>query len=341
MARSRIGKCSILLILMLALVPTVSAHTPLKPGEENTSLERALEIPNPTKSWTLYRELHEAGETEYYKLQLDPGERLRISLYTPTTENPNFAPNLVVMGPDIASEDILPEFVEVPDGFGFVIIETDRPEKPEYEPFTPTSYYYLVDFDMEISTGGTYYFAVYETAREGRYGVALGYKEEFTLLEWVKIPLDVISIHLWEGQHLGLILAPMLATLVIGFGLLIWKYGLDLNAFNLVGSTAGLLYLGSGFMILMQMIISLMGAKYDSLVILTIIFTLLPFLLGFALLRKVGRGRSALSIRDRVIFVLLGVLGLFSWAGLLLGPALAMVASILPSGDSREPVGEG
>lgn len=322
-------KYTLIAILILIVVPTALAHTPLKPGNENTSLGTALEIPNPTKSWTLYRELHEAGEAEYYKLQLEPGESLRISLYTPIGGDPGFAPVLVIMGPGITSRDTLPDFIEVPDGVGFVIIEATRPERPEYEPFTPASYYYLSDFDMEISISGTYYFAVYEPNRGGRYGIALGYKEEFTLLEWIKVPLDVINIHLWEGQPLGLIVAPLFATLVIGFGLLIWRYGLDLNAFNIVCVSAGLLYLGSGLMTLMQMIISLKGAEYDSLVILTIIFVLLPFLLGLALLRRVGRGRVSFSIRDRILLVILGVLGLFSWAGLLVGPALVIFASIL------------
>lgn len=329
----KFGKIFFPLILLFALVPAVLAHTPLKPGEENNSLETAFEIPEPTKSWTLYRELHEAGEAEYYKLQLEAGERLLILLYTPTAEDPNFNPNLAVMGPGLTSTDKPPEFVEVPQGIGTAVIEAHRPERPEYEPFTPASYYYLAEFDLEIETGGTYYFAVYDPTMGGRYGIGVGYLEKFSLLEWIRVPWDVVGIRRWEGQPLILIFTPMLATFVIGAGLLIWKFELDRNASRLVGAAAGLLYLGSGFMTLMQMITSLIGAKYDSSSVLTIIFVLLPILLGTAILRKIT-SRRPFAVRDRFVILALGLIGFFSWAGILMGPALAMFASVIPSGVS-------
>jgi len=48
--------------------------------------------------------------------------------------------------------------------------------------------------------------------RRGKYGIAIGYKEEFTLSEWLLIPIDVINIHQWEGQSLILILMPLLLS---------------------------------------------------------------------------------------------------------------------------------
>jgi len=329
----RIRRICVLLLLLLALVPPVLAHTPLEMEEENHSLETALEIPNPTKSWTLYEELHEAGEAEYFELHLGPGERLRISLYLPRNEDPGFSPNLVVMGPGIASMGEMPGFIEVPEGAGVALVESERPERPEYEPFTPTSYYYVADYDTEVTVEGHYYFAVYEPDGEGRYGLAIGYKEEFTLVEWVKIPLDVIGIRLWEGQPLLLFFAPVLLALMAGYGLLFWRSRIGLSAFNLACATAGLLYVGSGLVILMEMAISLYGAAYDSLAFLTVVFVLLPVLLGYAVLRKVHRGQAEISTRDRIVFVALGVLGLFVWAGFLVGPVLAVLAGILPSGE--------
>lgn len=319
-----------LLCLVFFLVPVVYAHTPLKPGEENHSLETAYEIPNPTKSWTIYREIHETGEAEYYKLRLEPGETLRISIYTPMAEDPVFAPNLVVMGPGIPSEGALPDFIEVPDGYGAALIEAERLEEPEYEPFTPTSYYYLSYFDMEIQDTGDYYFAVYEPANEGRYGVAVGYVEEFTLVEWLRIPLDVIGIHQWEGQSLVVILAPIIVTLAAGLAFLIWKSGMDVSAFKVVATTAGLLYVGSGLMTLAQMVIAL-SAAYSNTWFLTMIFILLPVLIGLAILWKAVKGKGLRSTKDRALFAVFGLVGLFTWAGVLIGPALSLLTSILPS----------
>jgi len=64
----RLVVIALISVIVAMWVPIASAHTPLKPGHENHTLDSALEIPNPTKSWTLYRELHEANEPEYFKL---------------------------------------------------------------------------------------------------------------------------------------------------------------------------------------------------------------------------------------------------------------------------------
>lgn len=315
---------------MLAMgAPIASAHTPLKPGHENHTLETAVDVPSPTKSWTLYRELHEANEPEYFKLQFQTGERMKISLYVPTTEDPHFLPTLVVIGPDITSDTTLPEFIEIPNDAGFNVIQAQRPEKPEYEPFTPTSYFYLADFDKEVQTDGPYYFAIYESTGEGRLGIAVGYKEEFTLVEWLRIPLDVIGIHQWEGQSLIFIFAPMLVTIVVGFGVIIWKFKLVRGARSLLSISAGLLYLGSGVMVLVQMIIALNGAVYNSSVMLTIIFVLIPVVLGIAIFRKIGLNAKTVSLRDKMILLVLAALGLFSWSGLLIGPVLVVLTSVL------------
>ncbi|MFX1355414.1 MAG: hypothetical protein ACFFGP_15785 [Promethearchaeota archaeon] len=101
--------------------------------------------------------------------------------------------------------------------------------------------------------------------------------------------------------------------------------------FRLVGAVAGLLYLGSGFMILMQMIIALKDSIFNSLVILAGIFLFVPLLLGFALLRKIIRIEGEISMKDRLFWLLIGVLGLFMWSGLFLGPALSILSGLYPS----------
>jgi len=89
----KLNRFAILLFAFISLsclVSSAAAHTPLTPAEEIHSLDTAFEVPNPTKSWTLYRELHNEGEAEYYKLQLNVGERLRVSIYTKEIDE-NFA----------------------------------------------------------------------------------------------------------------------------------------------------------------------------------------------------------------------------------------------------------
>ncbi len=233
--------------------------------------------------------------------------------------------------------DSLPDFIEIPEGFGARLVAPSMPEKPEYEPFTPASYYYLIDVDETVSEDGDYYLAVYDpNLEDGKYGIAIGYKEEFTLSEWLLIPFDVISIHEWEGQSLIVILMPLLLSLILGPILLARKAFIKLDVFNLLGVVAGLFYIGSGFMLLVQMLFALYGALFNALVLLTLVFITLPLVLGYVLLRKTMRVQGRISRRDRIAFLVLGLVGLFTWSGLLLGPSLAIVAGILPSKSLKE-----
>jgi hypothetical protein len=323
----------LLLLTLLASTRAAWAHTPLKPDGENDTLEDALVIPDPTKSWTLYRELHEAGEVEYFRLELGAGERFYVSIYTPRNEEPEFSPLLVVMGPDIPPGPQPPEFVEVPQGYTASTLHVERPEEPEYEPFTPASYYFLASFDMEARGDGVYYFAVFDPSREGRYGVAIGYRETFTLTEWLLIPFDLVRIHQWEGQPLALILAPLILTLALGVVFTLLRLSGMMSPRGATGITAGLLYIGTGLMTLMQMVFALSGAFSGSMV-LTMVFVLLPLIFGMELMRRSIKVMRTPTAADRGTFVLIGALGLATWAGFLIGPALAALTGLLPKGPN-------
>jgi len=313
----------------------ILAHTPLEPGE-NESLETAVVVPDPTKSWAIYAELHEAEEAQYYMLDLGQGERLVAMLYIPLEEK-GFAPNLVVMGPGISEshehedehEHDLPEYVEVPEGVGIMLLEAEPFAEPGYEPFSPSSYYYLASVDLEVTTPGDYFVAVYETSRGGRYGLATGYREVFTLDEWILVPLDVINIHQWEGQSLAFILAPMVATVVVGLSVLVLQKKVSLRRLSFwTASLAGLLYMGSGFMMFIQMFMALSSAGPDVSAVITVVFAIIPVLMGFGILRPTLK--ETVTRRTRILAASLGIAGLFLWAGLLLGPSLAFVTSVLP-----------
>ena len=120
------------------------------------------------------------------------------------------------MGPGIRSQETIPAYVEMPEGAGVMVVAGKRPGQAIYEPFTPDSHYEIADVDINISIDGTYYVAVYNPFQGGKYGFAIGYQEEFEVDEWILVPVNVIRIHLWEGQSLAFILAPMVAIVVIG-----------------------------------------------------------------------------------------------------------------------------
>ncbi len=303
-----------LVLFLLLSTAIVSAHTPLDTGEGNNTPETAIDIDDPTKSWTLYEEL---GEVDYYKIHLHKGEELRVSLYVSIWGDEQFTPSFIVIGHDIV-EDYEPTF-EHPEELGRVNVPGERPDHPEYEPFTPASYYYVASYSHVASEDGDYYIAVYSDDRGGKYGMALGYRETFTLVEWLKIPIDLVRIHLWEEQPILLLFGPPISALVICLYYLFIKnpvHGMSL----ILGRLSGAFNISSGVMTLTQMIVYLLAAGFSGSVLLTLFFVAVQIGLGYAGIRD--------SEKSWITWIGLGIGGFLSWTGWIIGPVLSLGAGI-------------
>ena len=103
-----------LIVSLFTLVQSATAHVPVA-GEPGETLDTALEIRNPLKSWVLYDEIHEAGEPHYYTFQMKAGNRLRLILNLPAElQASTFRPNLVLIGPRIINSTPAPNYLEIP-----------------------------------------------------------------------------------------------------------------------------------------------------------------------------------------------------------------------------------
>lgn len=318
--------------LCLLSVSGALAHAPLKPGR-NESLDTATLIPDPTKSWAIYGDLHEGGEAQYYHFNITEGQRIHVMLFKSTNpEDAEFLPGFVLMGPKISEQGDVPDYVETPSGSKALVVEGEQPAQVSYEPFSPSSFYSLADATLDAPSSGTYYVAVYEPSHGGHYGLAIGDRETYSLDEWILISLNLISVYQWERQSLAVIFAPLGATLAIGLGLMVWQLrdrAITYTFFVWTAALAGLLFLGTGVMALFQMALTLTQAPLVPEIVITIILALVPILLGVGVLRVVLISGEKVDIRKRVYLVILGILALFAWAGLLVGPALAIIASVL------------
>ncbi len=303
-----------IIILMVLAVTVANAHTPLDINGENSTPENALVIDDPTKSWTLYEEL---DEVSYYRLHLQEGEELRVSLYVSLWGDTNFTPNLLVMGEDITGRDE-PPFPH-PEELGRVIVMGSRSSHPEYEPFTPASYYYVASYSHVASVEGDYYIAVYSLDHDGQYGMAVGYRETFTAWEWLKIPLDLIRIHLWEEQPLILLFGPPTTAIIAGIYLGFMQRKQE-NLQTILKKFAGILYFASGTMTLTQMLVYLYFSGVAASALLTAIFTGTQITMGVFLLRE-GR-------KTWITLIGIGVLGIVFWAGWIIGPSLVILAGV-------------
>ncbi|HDQ07688.1 MAG TPA: hypothetical protein ENN44_02760 [Methanoculleus sp.] len=358
-----------LLILCAFLITPAAAHVPLTSGG-NDHIDDAFPVPDPTKSWVVYGELEGGGDVRYYRMAMATGDELRLSLFTPRGA-PAFVPGIVVMGPDLAPSGTLPPFVDMPphdhaeetggdghatggaeaDEYGAVVIGGTVPDGAEFEPFTPSALYHSAEYSHMVRKQGTYYVAVYApegSASGGNYGLAVGYREEFTLSEWLLVPFSVLAIHRWEGQSWALILGPLVLTLVGGFGLLLWRgrrEGMSATGpgtgkgpafpirgpFGWLAVTAGLLYIGTGVMLLVQTAIALGKAGLTGAAVLPVIYLIVAVLLGSVALRNGlhHTGRTGWGTKNAGLsMIFIGVVGFVAWAGLLAGPVMAVVAGI-------------
>ncbi|KDE55877.1 hypothetical protein [Methanoculleus sp. MH98A] len=320
---------SVLLIVLLATPPAL-AHVPLF-ARDGSSPDAALAVEDPTKSWVIYDTLLNGPAARYYRFRMEEGERIYATLQVPRPGG--FVPGMVLAGPGIGNPGTVPPYVALPEGTGAIAVPGRLPEHPEYEPFTPSKLYRVARIDMTAPAAGDYTLAVYTRGEGGNYALALGYVESYTLDEWIRVPIDVVAIHRHEGQPLLLIFAPMIVVLAIGAALL-FRRRRSLSPFALSGVVAGLLFIGSGAMTLMQMVIAAVGTDVGAALFLTLVFAVIPVLLGvWALLvafrRHIGAG-------ERIAMAALGALALVAWAGLVLGPVLAFIAAILPA--RRPPV---
>jgi hypothetical protein len=320
----------ILILLMILFITNVVSHVPII-GGENNSLGTAIEVIEPTKSWAIYDEIHEPGESKYYKFTMEQGQRLKISLFV---TKKGFTPGVVVMGKGLTFQGLLPSGVEVPTGYNYLVFDGEKTNTREYEPFTPSSYYFSADVDINITADDVYYIAVFDESNHGKVGIAIGFVETFSVTEWLLIPINAINIHIWEGQNIAVIIAPLYFTIIIGIGILVWimkkGYKLQLNNNAILGIFAAFLFIGSGLMILMQMIIALAGSSASNSVVITLIFGLLPILFGILLMRNSIKIVNELNKKNRAVLLILGVFGLIFWSGVIIGPVLAIITSFLP-----------
>jgi hypothetical protein len=314
---------------MVIILP-VDAHVPIS-ADNNKNLNTALSVENPLKSYAIYGHLHDAGDMGYYQFNLNAGDQLKLSLMSTGFDAP--VPDMVVMSPG-NSESIndLPQTIDVPPGYRAEMIKGQKPVTAEYEPFSPAAVFNVASYTKNITQPGTYYVAVISPADETQYSVAVGYLEEFSLQEWVLVPINLINTHLWEGQSIIAILTPFLAIFILGL-ILIARRERD-NKIKKplsfwLATIAGLCYLGGASIVLVQMVRVLRVTGPSAGVIITLIFALIPILLGIWALR-IARSPSPQSKKDRVSLGIIGLLGLLFWAGLIIGPVIAIIAALVP-----------
>jgi hypothetical protein len=325
-----------LFLLACLAVPLAAAHAPLDSGD-NESLETATVISDPTKSWVIYTSLHDDGHPQYYTFNLSDGENLVVSLFKSTqSKDADFKPALIIIGPNVTASDEVPPDVEIPPNTIARLVESEI-EDASFEPFSPGTLINLGSVREDDPAAGQYWLVVYEQSNQrpqgGNYGLAIGARESFTVDEWLLIPFDLVGIYQWEGQSLALILAPMAAALAVGViftGWVLRRQRWLSSPFAWLAAIAGFSFIGTAAMTLMQLIIAATLVEVGLGAILTVVFAVIPLVLGVLTVRLALSGKPV-TVRQRVYLAVLGVGALVFWAGYIVGPALAIASSVMPT----------
>ncbi len=316
----RVFCCTVLLVICCILASSASAHVPeIAPGQITV-------VPDAAKSYAWYGTLEDSEETDFYLLTIEEGEEIRLHLSAPDQET---APTLVLTGPGIEDAGQLRDTTLLPGGEGMIVIPPDRQAPASYEPFTPMALYDRADLSLKAPSSGEYSAQVRGDA--GRYILATGYLEEFSIAEWVLVPVQVLAVRVWQGQPLALVLLPILVPVAGGAlwfrkrtaGVRLWP-----GAWLLV--LAGFSYIGSAILIVAEMILAGMATGPEGSMVVTVFFAAIPLALGGLMVRTAGRLTGPPSPGGRGLVFLYGILGFVFWAGVIIGPVLAVAAACLP-----------
>jgi hypothetical protein len=282
-----------LLVALSALLPqAVLAHAPLS-GDQNDTMGTAVVIPDPAKSWAIYSELHEAGEFQFYRFEIKKDERIFVSLIKSTAEeDAGFIPNMALLGPGLPRQDVLTEAITVPDWMGWRVIPGQPALQATYEAFSPGSFYDMASLDTAAPEEGNYYVVVFSGTGGGRYGLAVGYQESFTIVEWLTIPINAVSIHLWQGENWAYILGPILIPLAVGIAWLWWrsrKYFPPRTYFEWSGAVAGVLFGSAAISFATQVGLAVFSSHLTWEIGISAAFVIIPAVLAYVTLRTVLR----------------------------------------------------
>jgi len=318
----------IFLLAMFLLVPAAWAHVPIIP-EGNENISSAMHISDPGKSWAIYGFLR-AEAAQYYSFDVEMGQQIFLSLLkSADRQEMDFHPEMALLGSGVKTAGQLPDHVILPKStkdFGIMTTAGKSAFNATYEPFGPSSYMEIAVLDTAAPESGRYYVAVYDHAAPGHYALTVGSREEFSFTERITMPIRLISVYLWEGQSLGMILIPYLAAELAAI-LIFWR-GPRRTAFRLAGTLAGFLFLATSASVFTQMVFSLTRVPFGPEVYISLAVAVFHAFLGVASLR-LASGEA--GILQRILLAVIGTTALLAGSGLIMGPILAIAASVLPS----------
>jgi hypothetical protein len=196
----------------------VLAHQPTMSDGTAIGFDSAITLDDIQLSRVFYHEVTEAAPSIWLTFEVDQPQSLYVSLGLPLLDRlENYRPAFAVLGPGLPNLE-LP--IDVPDGLGGLLFETDAVTEPEvfYEPFSRTTSWILREEYVDLPEAGTYFIVAFVPSGEtGKLWLAPGDREEFGLGDIISLGGvlgDVRAFHEVEGGFFPCFLLPLAAVLL-------------------------------------------------------------------------------------------------------------------------------
>jgi len=178
-----LGLIAVILVLLLASIPMVSAHQPRLNTETAVSTQPII-VDNPEISQAFYGELN--GKPAYYQINSDKPFQLYVNLLVPTSPG---------QGGEFVS-------AEITDTSGNVVIFLNGPNSnwtPYFEEFGGDYYLKGPEATLEVPAG-VYNIRVFNSQNQGKYSIAIGKIESFPANEAITA---LFTLPLLKEQFFG------------------------------------------------------------------------------------------------------------------------------------------
>lgn len=345
---------TVVVIGMIGLSGSSSAHLPIYQAG-GSSISTAMKIPDANVSYAIYAEFPEAANRiHFYAFSVEAGHLLNFQLGVPAIGSlSDFAPVIVIIGPGLQSPDsytsgLLSGFsIALPAGDGAVSwVYVGTKNVKEFEPFTQTDMWVRQDSEITLPSQGVYYLAVAvpqgssqdAASGYGKYVLAPGKLERFSLLDYMAIPVDWMKTHTFWDQNLLMMMIPTMLTVVLGTAGT-WYFAdrrkvspisslpRGHRAIFYVGIIGGMLMIGT----CVNQLVFVFGYTRFSLGagdFIVIMLQSIGLLLGIAAVRQVFRFTRPASRAYVVIPAAIAFAALVVGSGFIAGPALFLAATV-------------
>lgn len=335
-----------------------SAHLPIYTSGGST-MSTALKIPDANTSYGITAEFPSStNRIQFYAFSVHAGQDLSFELDVPAISSlQDFAPVVLLIGPGLHSPDsntsrVIDEFnitLSSVDGANIYLYNGTENVRV-FEPFTQTNLWVRQSTEVTLPSKGIYYLAVAvpqgwphdATSGFGKYVLAPGTAERFTLLDYMSIPIDWVKWHAFWEQSVLLLMVPTFLVVIIGVTGT-WYYLMNrrpemlqskpsvtrigfylgaVGAMLMVGSTVNQMALLFGYTRF-----SLETADYIELMLqfIGLVLGMIAFRMAFSLMRPRSTSSKVLSI---ALLVVIGFAALTVGAGWLVGPVLFACAGL-------------